>query len=385
MSAEHPPILWWWFGILVLRFPDQIDRLRTVSWPSIRDGTVEDGPALLVRVSAVAEATMTIVYIAAIAAVLLPHVRERIIENALGLSPADPDLRGRLSAAANVPVDLPVTLNAASSGESAITYPRGWRPQIGVFAPMVVALRGDPERSGFIVRHELGHARAGDHLLGGATGPLRPITQYAFPILLAVIVLTVFFPDSYSESRATSIVNAANAFTLVSSLVVALWLAELEADRYASEAGVPSADVFDGPRRLRKLLTHPPSWLRRRALYVWGSTPASALLLVIYPLTVAVRWFVLVATTVFAFSLVPDVTLSTAWDLISDGALWSARRSARDMIVFGALLIVWPWVGWLWRRLWGLAPGAERARFRPGNLVAGAVCICAAVAVRSLV
>ena len=368
----------------MFRFPDQIDRLRTVSWPSIRDGTVADGPAVLVRISAAADASLTVIWIAALAAVLLPHVRERLINVRYRLSPADPDFRARLAAAAGRDIDVPIALNAAGSNESAITYPRGWRPQIGVFAPIVVGLRADPERSGFIVRHELAHARAGDHLLGGTTGPLRPIARYTFPVLLAVVALTIVFPGSYSESRAASIVNAVNSFVAVSALIVALWLAELEADRYAAEEGPTPRELFDHRQGWRRLLTHPPSALRRLALRAWQSTPTSAAILLLYPLTVVVRWLIALAAGIVSLALIPNTTTSDAWDLIGDNALWAARRSAGDMIVFGALLIAWPWVGALWRRLWGFERSTGETPWRPGNVLAGAICICLALVVRSV-
>lgn len=336
------------------------------------------------RISAAAEATMTIVYAAAIVAVALPHVRERIVERAYRLTPADESLLGRLATDCEARIEVPVTSNFARSDESAITYPRGWRPQIGIFAPTIVGLSSDPERASFVVRHELAHARAGDHLLGGAIGPLRPISRFAVPVLLVVVLLTIAFPDAYSEARAAAIINAANSLLLLSGLVVALWLSELEADRHAVETGTYPADTFGGRRRLIGLLTHPPRWLRQRAVGAWRSTPRATIMLLVYPVSVAARWLGLTVVAVIALSLVPQTTVADSWGFIDESALWAARRSATDMLVFGALLATWPTAGWFWRRIWGVDTDKYSAHFRRANLVAGGVCMTIAGLVRQL-
>lgn len=385
MRGELPPILWWWFGVLLVRLPDQIDRLRVVSWPTVRDGIVGEGSDLLVRISAAADATMTLVYITAIVAVVVPHLRERLIDSTMHLMPADESLVEQLATATRAPIEVPITMNAARSNESAITYPRGWRPQIGVFAPAIVGLRRDPKRTNFIIRHELGHARMGDHLLGGASGPLRPLTRYSLPVLLAIVALTVVFHDSGSGAQVDALVNAASSFSLLASLVVALWLSELEADRHALHSGMLPADVFDGPQRWTKLLTHPPIWLRKRAVSAWSSTTLSTAILLLYPLTVAIRWAWLTVISVLALSTRSVMTRSVAWDLVDEWALLSAGRAARDMIVFGALLAAWPTIGWLWRRLWGFGKPATVVVLRPANLVAGGLCICLGILIRVVV
>ncbi|MGD9749553.1 MAG: hypothetical protein AB7W59_01005 [Acidimicrobiia bacterium] len=387
-AAAHPPVLWWWASLVIVRVGDHVDRWRTVSWPSVRDGAVVAGPGWAVRVAAVVDLATSVLLLGAIGLCALPWLRTRRLHRAWDLDPPPESLLPRLSIPPGPVASLLRADLATPTTNTAITYPNGFRPAVAVLAPFFPLSRRDPEAAGFVLRHELAHAGAGDHLLSGAGSPLRALVRVIVPVGVAMAVVTQLIPDRLGEARAQTVVFVGNTLTLALGLLAALWVAELEADRAAAEregaraaARSLGAGLDAGHRGLT--LSHPPQRLRQWLVVRWANPVAAAGLLLFYPLTVLARWGLLVAVALLSYSRVPDTSVSMAWSLFGDAALASLARSGRELVVFGVLVIAWPVLRPAWERLWLGAPGRSIALL-PGNLLGGALCIGGGLALATL-
>ncbi|MEZ5231735.1 MAG: hypothetical protein R2749_03365 [Acidimicrobiales bacterium] len=306
----------------------------------------------------------------------LPWLRTRRLHRAWDLDPPPESLLPRLSIPPGPVASLLRADLATPTTNTAITYPNGFRPAVAVLAPFFPLSRRDPEAAGFVLRHELAHAGAGDHLLSGAGSPLRALVRVIVPVGVAMAVVTQLIPDRLGEARAQTVVFVGNTLTLALGLLAALWVAELEADRAAAERGAPAAarslgaGLDAGHRGLT--LSHPPRRLRQWFVVRWANPVAAAGLLLLYPLTVLARWALLVAVALLSYSRVPDTSVSMAWSLFGDAALASLARSGRELVALGVLVIAWP----VLRRGAPLVGRTGRSiALLPGNPLGGALCI----------
>jgi Zn-dependent protease with chaperone function len=369
-----PPWLWVWLVYLLAELPPAI----TSFYPSLSEISGMRMPAALggagfimvARLVSIFVGVLYVMLVAGLAAVVFPQLRGRRVERRFGLASDDRPVIAEMQWFVDCydpSVRLRVSLRA---DQMARIYPVGWRTaRIAVFRPLTVLWRRDREAAQAVLLHELAHRRQGDQLITGLGSPFVWLIRIGVPayVVLVVIPVALFLAGggglmaSFTVGLAASIAGQFPFFVFLP--VVALWLAELDADQQAAQAVGPDAlrralQAGAGPRahlpaRVMALLSHPPQRLRMRRA---AARPAgSVALMTAWPVSMAV--FVPVFPFVLAAPLLPSMSLGT-WDKV--GLHTELGYDMPMVIATAVVLLAWPALAGLWGRLWSPGP-------RPGG------------------
>jgi Zn-dependent protease with chaperone function len=312
-----------------------------------------------------------VMLVAGMVVVVFPQVRGRWVERRLMLVADDRPVVAEMQQFVDFydpSVRLRVSLRA---DQMARIYPVGWRKaRIAVFRPLTVLWRYDREAAQAVLLHEVAHRRRGDQLIMGLGSPFTWLVRIGVPAYLVLVLIpsAVFLVAGAGEMGSFTAGLAASLAGTIPSLVflpvIALWLAELDADQQAVRAVGPAAlrralQVAAGPRahvaaRAMALLSHPPGRLRLRCA---GASPAgSAVLMAAWPASMAV--FVLVLPFVIDVPLYFSGQLQAGlWEVDVRSVMYLMLVYHLPLVIATAVvLLAWPAVAAFWERLWCRGP-----------------------------
>ena len=349
-AGPLPPWLWVWAAALVALVPQLVgDAWRTVAtfreWVIPPFGLELWLPAVFL-VLLLFQNLPALVFLAGIAAALLPGRRAARIERRFGLVPlAD---RGGAAAeiAAFVAAEAPgleLRLNARRMAPLAFVYPLGpRRSALAVFGGLLKLWRGDRASAQAVLLHEIAHQRQGDPAIIGIGSFLAPVLKaWPFAVLgfaVAVLLLDLLlrreieaFTLAFAVLEGTEVADAPDdawaimhdylstylwivqpsplatvlgyalwSLGVVLLPTVAVWCAELTADRFTAarpESRAALLRALDAgsaaPRPaswraswswLIHAVSHPPRPLRRLLAARAGPTATALLIAVLFPL-----------------------------------------------------------------------------------------------------
>ncbi|MGW0882522.1 hypothetical protein [Streptomyces sp. NPDC002671] len=374
-----PPWLWLLLGNYCWQLPSavswwraQIRDLWTAHGNYSAEIVASPGFAAL-RVTTVSQVMPSLVLVAGLVTVVIPHVRGWYTEWRYRLT--DPAvLDGR--AVGGTEQGLPALLHFAQAYAPGTTvkvamwakspparvYAAGWRRRrIAVSLGFLALWRRSPERARALLVHEVGHLDCGEHLIAGLGSPFtRAIQVWPLVFLVSGIAPLVWLgvrhepTASLMWSQAVVVLSKA---TVVLVPVLALWCAELAADRRAvavsgQRAVAEALEELRSGGRTRGFVdvAHPPMRLRRWCVGRADKPVVSVLLTVAGPF--ALLAYALVATCLAAGALVllghpPSAAVASSVELAHRNLLTAPLWSG---IV--AVILVWPALAGLWLRLW---------------------------------
>ncbi|MFF3751830.1 hypothetical protein ACFYYH_15445 [Streptomyces sp. NPDC002018] len=395
LALPPPPWLWLAMASYLYDTPAAFvwwrEQLKDVWSEGTYDSATVSGAAFTaLRVMLVSQAIPVLFVAAGVAAVLLPHLRGRYTEwrhhlvdprdsAAGGPDPAMDSLRRLLDEHAPGTV-LMVSMRAR--GPSIRVYARGWRGRrIAVSLGFLALWESDRDRARALLLHEAGHLTGGEHLITGLGSPFTGMVG-AWPVVFLVcavgplVWLFLIYAPSAPFFLAQVLTTVARLPEVLIVPVVALWCAELAADRYAV-AGAGRRTVLEaldatrasGPRPMTGKLYHPPRALRRWFVEHAHRPVAPVLLLLAGPIALLLH---AVVVTVFA---VPSLILNgfaprTAVAIALDLAHLHLLSWPRWTVVL-AVVLLWPLLVGSWLRLWG-APAPVQSRSERGAAEPGA-------------
>ncbi|MFE2600324.1 hypothetical protein ACFXCZ_28175 [Streptomyces sp. NPDC059396] len=382
-AVPPPPWLWLALATYVYDVPaavtwwrEQIQNLWTDrEYPAF----VVSGDAFAaLRVMLISQALPTLFVAAGAAAVLLPHIRGRYTEWRYHLvppanSPASPALQEiQRLLDAHAPGTV-LTVSMRVRGPSIRVYTRGWRGRrVAVSLGFLSLWERHPDRARALLFHEVAHLANGEHLITGLGSPFTGLVG-AWPVVFLVCAVTPLVWLIQLQTFAEPSLLTAEVLAVVARLpqllivpVIALWCAELAADRYAVAAAGPrtvlealDATKASGLRRVTGKLYHPPRALRRWFVERADRPVAPLLLLLAGPIALLLHVVAVTAIAIPSFILndyAPLTAVATSFDLAHINLLRWPRWAG-----VLAVVLLWPLLAKPWLRLWGKPTSAPTA------------------------
>ncbi|MDQ7858491.1 MAG: M48 family metalloprotease [Armatimonadota bacterium] len=414
-----PPWIWFWLVIYLVTLPQQMALWRPIVARAAGFGLGR--PDSLINAAAVLEGVPLLAVLLGVAAVFVPRLRAVWLERRFGLTdpaPLPTVLEIQTFVARHAP-GLRVRANLLRTDQLAFVYPLTYRKAaLAIFGGIVTLWGTDPAAARAVLLHEIAHYRHGDVLAVGAGNLLGTLTARWLVLYLALVVIplvVVGLIDRVTAVRSLLALNAAGvpfspfeigihltrqvvgttlpAVMLIgaalmlwtASVIVlplaAIWSAELNADRYAADAG-GAADLdralaalpAAGSTRqwLLSRMSHPPIRLRRFAAALAARGRGALLLLLLLPVAYVVRLALLVCWALAAFPLLGGAIDLGTW--LQGNVRGYVAAIGRVWLPMAAFLLLWPRLAPHWQRVWLPADVATRPS------LAGA-CVAAAVAV----
>jgi Zn-dependent protease with chaperone function len=353
-----PPWLWVWLaGYLVPATPGEISAVTGFAWtwpPVVLFSSVFG--VLVYAMAAVG-----------VLGVVFPQLRSRWVERRFKLSSDDRPVMTEMQwfvDAHDPSIRLRVSIRA---DQMARIYPAGWRSaRIAVFRPLTVLWHRDRKAAEAILLHEVAHRRQGDHLITGLGSPFVWLIRICVPAyLLFVLIPAVAYPAAGGNR-----LSAAETVLLIPSVIVlpviALWLAELSADRQAARAAgidalqqalqATAGQHASLAARAVTLLSHPPRRLRLRCAA--AGSAGTAALMATWPAALA-------AFALISFGMqVPGPVGSLSpriYVVYLQMAVTGVVAEGRPVVIASAVVLVaWPALAVPWGRLWSSGPHPGR-------------------------
>lgn len=332
------------------------------------------------RVSTVSQIMPTLVLVAGLCTVLVPHVRGWYTRWRYRLTdPAELDdgttgatgqdgLAGLRQAARTWAPGTTLTVSMWGKSPPARVYAAGWRERrIAVSLGFVALWRRSPDTARALLAHEVGHLDCGEHLIAGLGSPFTRAVRVWPLVFLAsgvgpLVWLAARHEPAASLMWAQAVVVLSKA-TAVMVPVAALWCAELAADRYAVAVSGPAVmaqalqELRPAGRRHRFWeVTHPPMKLRRWCVERAGRPVVPVLLTAAGPLALLAHAAVV--------TFLGAVALTLAGDPLSAAVPSSLELAHRDLLTVPlwaavvCVVLVWPELAAVWLRLWRGRSGA---------------------------
>ncbi|WP_046495006.1 M48 family metallopeptidase [Streptomyces odonnellii] len=389
-AVPPPPWLWLVMATYVYDAPAAVTWWREQIQDLWTDRTyplyVSGDAFTTLRVMLVSQAIPILFTVAGVAAVLLPHLRGRYTEWRYHLvapvsGPANSalhDIQRLLDAHAPGTV---LTVSMRGRGPSIRVYARGWRGRrVAVSLGFLALWKRDPDRARALLLHEVAHLASGEHLITGLGSPFTGLVG-AWPVVFLVcavapvvwLVLSQTFPEpSLMTGQMLAIVARLPQLLIVP--VIALWCAELAADRYAVAAVGPrtvlealDATKASGPRRVTGKLYHPPRALRRWFIERADRPVAPLLLLLAGPIALllhAAAVTVLAVPSLILNDYAPLTAVATSLDMAHIHLLRWPRWAGVTAVV-----LLWPLLARPWLRLWGGPSSTSAPTAVPGTAI----------------
>ncbi|MHC8420743.1 hypothetical protein ACH121_13090 [Streptomyces sp. NB004] len=375
-----PPWLWllvctyvWELPSGVVWWREQIRDLWTDEGAYGPEVVASPGFAAL-RASTVSQLMPSLVLVAGLLAVALPHLRGRYTRLRYRLVPltalgstgaaAPQGVGGLRDFAASVAPGATVMVSLWGKGPPARVYAAGWRKRrIAVSLGFLALWRRDPARARALLLHEAGHLGSGEHLIAGLGSPFTRAVQ-AWPAVFlafgaAPLVWLAWRHEPTASLMWPQVVVVLSRASVIMVPVAALWCAELAADRHAAAVcgrrAVEHAldEIGAGGGRTRGGLTHPPHRLRRWCAERADGSLVPALLALAGPVILLVHAAVVVCFTTVALLLAGD-----PWSSAAASSLDLAHRDVLTVPLWSALVglaVLWPLLAPRWSRLWAAA------------------------------
>jgi Zn-dependent protease with chaperone function len=381
-----PPWLWIWLaGDLAVLIPAEVSDERYLFTTYTGHGALSPGLTsgtpyhLLLAFAVLAALTYAVLAVGAVSC-LFPRWRGWRVEKRFGLSSDDRDVitqMQRFISEHDPDIEVRVAINGT---QMARIYPVGWRAaRIAVFLPLIALWTDDRAAAEAVLCHEIAHHKHGDQLVVGLGSPFTWLIRAWVPAfaVLVLVPLAVYFAlgggvlaAAVSGQGALQLAQPAELLLLP---VTALWLAELNADRYTVEATGPEALLAalraaapaDAPvhARLLALLSHPPRRLRSQ-LATAGNTGTVGLLAA-WPAVLAIQLALLIVSALIAYLLIGKSLHMTGVSLLAGIRVFLG--SNRILIIAeGVLLLCWPVLAGRWGRLWSRGPASPDGALADG-------------------
>jgi Zn-dependent protease with chaperone function len=358
-----PPWLWFYLiAYLLVEVPGLIaDWIRQAGdyWTLITNSPmgVARTAGIVLGVASIAQLFPALILLGAMASLLLPGLRGRRVERRHDLRVSDNPVIEEIAAFVRRQDPSIEIRFSESTRMPARVYPMGWKKaRIAVFLPLTVLWRADRGAAEAVLLHEIAHRRQLDHHVVGLASPFTWLVRAWGPVfvLVGLLPITLYVALGGAAGRLLTgqlLVHAAVVPRLLLLPVVALWLAELSADRLAVrqrgadaliralalERTLPGGRL----RRVGRVLTHPPAALRRKV--AGGRFCGLTGLAVAWPATFVVRLVLVSAFALPAFMLTgEDIGAAIAHVFQS-----VVKGLAFDRLLVGGsavLLVVWPWI-----------------------------------------
>lgn len=372
---KTPPWLWVWLVFLLIGLLRVISGIHTltVAIGGVNAPAALGGAALtmVTRFEIIFGSLLFVIFAGGVVTVAFPQVRGRWVERRFMLLADDRPVIAEMQRfvdSKDPSIRLRVSLRA---DQVARIYPMGWRKtRVAVFRPLVVLWRHDQKAAQAVLLHEMAHRRQGDQLITGLGSPFVWLVRIGVPAYLVLVLIpSAVFLVAGGGVMASFIAALAGTLAVVfPSLVIlpiiGLWLAELDADQQAVEAGghdplqralQAAADPHAHfASRVMALLSHPPRRLRLRCA-VARPGGASALRMAVWPAAVAV--FVLVLPFVIDAPLNLSGQAQIPWELYFKLSVHVELVNDLPLVIAtAALLLAWPTLAGPWERLWSSGP-----------------------------
>ncbi|WP_432863432.1 M48 family metalloprotease [Microbispora rosea] len=358
-----PPWLWFYLiACLPVGVPGLIGdwiRQATDYWGLMTDSPVGVArtAGIVLGVASITQLFPVLVLLGAMASLLLPASRGRRVERRHDLRVSDNPVIEEIAAFVRRQDPSIAIRFSESTRMLARVYPVGWRKaRIAVFLPLTVLWRADRGAAEAVLLHEIAHRRQRDQHVVGLASPFTWLVRVWGPIFVLAGLLPITLYATFEGAAGRLLIGqllvlAVAVPRMLLMPVMALWLAELSADRLAvrergADALIRALDRERAlPRgRLRRaggLLTHPPIGLRRKVAE--GRFHGLTGLAVAWPATLVVRLVLVSAVALPAFMLIGEdagAAIAHVFQSIADGLAFDRLILAGSTV----LLVVWPWI-----------------------------------------
>lgn len=358
-----PPWLWFYLtACLLVGAPGQLSdwiRQATEYWSLMAHSPLGAArtAGIVLGVASIAHLFPVLILFGGTASLLVPGLRGRRVERRHDLRVSDNPVIEEIAAFVRRH-DPSIEIRFSESTRMlARVYPVGWtKARIAVFLPMTILWRADPEAAEAVLLHEIAHRRQRDHHVVGLASPFTWLVRVWGPIFVLVGLLPIALYATLGGPAAPLLagqllVHATVVPRMLLLPVMALWLAELSADRLAVRQrgadalvralGRERALPHDRLRRVSGLLTHPPIGLRRKVAE--GRFHGLTGLAVAWPATLVVRLALVSAVAFPAFMLTGEdagTAITHVFRSIVEGLAFDRLTLAGSTV----LLVVWPWI-----------------------------------------
>lgn len=392
-TRATPPWLWVCLFGVIASVPSEISYMRSAI--SLYFGNnlllriVNGEDVTVTRLSFVFSVLIYAIISAGAVSVLFPRLRGWWVERRFKLAS---DNRGVLLEmqdfvhAYDQSISLRYTLR---SGQMARLYPIGWRAaRIAIFRPMAALWRTDREAAQAILLHEVAHRRQGDQLIVGLGSLYALLIRVSLPAYMLLVLIPIVIdlatartlvnshfpgigqvPVTNGVRQALGVGGIATAIQVPTQIylpVIALWLAEIDADHVTVRTVGPAAlgralRVSASSRisfvaRMFSFLSHPAYWIRLRLGSAGPSVAAG--FIIAWPAAFAI-WNIAVPGVMTAIEVLSGFARSQFWAMY-ETVLFLDLSSVKPMIIVAAaLLIAWPALALRWGRLWSSSPSPQ--------------------------
>lgn len=381
--VPFPPWLWLWLVVYVgLSLPSKFEgwkaSLALILNPEPISFFGED-VGRLAYVAAVPYLMLDAVFIAGLLTVLAPWARAAYLERRFRLgefpSTSPPALAEIAEFAHRHAPGAVMKFNAFSPGQTAFVYPLGYRRSaIAIFGGFVKLWRVDREAAEAVLLHEISHLRNGDALIMGSGSLFTAFLRYGFAVawicLLAAcfslvgILVKADYIDGMNPLLGYSLVAVAMFLTatyfafmmapiFLMLPITAIWVAELNADRFAANTQNSHAPLLAALHELSgktswwrwvlSRMSHPPTRLRMWLAPRWKGSAASAFILLAFPVAVLAQ---------SAFSVVESTGYEPGRGAFADEFLVKLKTqldgSYAVWIFLCLAILLWPAASRLW-------------------------------------
>lgn len=389
-TRATPPWLWVCLFGVIASVPSEISYMRSASRLYFGDTLllriVNGEDVTVTRLSFVFSVLIYAIILAGAVSVLFPRLRGRWVERRFKLTSDDRVVLLEMQSfvhAYDPSISLRYTLR---SGQMARLYTIGWRAaRVAIFRPMAALWRSDREAAQAILLHEVAHRRHGDQLIVGLGSLYAFLIRVSLPAYLLFVLIPVVIdlvtakaivnshfpgigPVSFANSDrqelgGVGIAAAMQVPTQIYLPVIALWLAEIDADHVTARSvgstalrralRVSANSRMPFVARMFSFLSHPAYWIRFRLASAGPSVVAS--FIIAWPAAFAI-WNIIVPAVMTVIEVLFGFAGSQSWAMYETMLFLDVSSVKLMTILAAALLFAWPVLASRWDRFWSPSP-----------------------------